>query len=151
MCNGFRLSSEEALTSLQHVCAYMRQCCSNPRAFCRIIHLQCTLSDSVLAWRCYVIFGKQRWLKWTLMIVVLAVAGTCRIYLWGGANFCIIVIGILSSIIQLLYDWRAYDGQPASTLLHLDNLVGFPTMLTWAVCSLVLNTVLSTSIVAKIV
>jgi hypothetical protein len=30
-------------------------------------------------------------------------------------------------------------------------VIQFPTTLTWAVCSLVLNTVLSTSIIAKIV
>jgi hypothetical protein len=37
-----------------------------------------------------------------------------------------------------------------NTLINLD-FAGIPTWLTWAVCSLVLNTVLSTSIIAKIV
>jgi hypothetical protein len=42
---------------------------------------QCTLSDSVLAWRCYVIFGKRRWLKWTLTAVVFVVTGMYCLYL----------------------------------------------------------------------
>jgi hypothetical protein len=67
---------------LQGVWVHMRWCCSRPLTSCRIIYLQCTLSDSVLAWRCYVIFGRQRWLKWTLTIVIPAVTRMCCIGLW---------------------------------------------------------------------
>jgi hypothetical protein len=69
--------SGESLTPPQHVSVYMRQYCSHISACCQIIRLQCALSDSVLAWRCYVFFGKRRWLKWTLTIVVLVVTGKC--------------------------------------------------------------------------
>jgi hypothetical protein len=62
-----------------------------------------------------------------------------------------IVIGMCFSILLLLAEWEAYDGQQDTTVPDLLNLLQFPTTLTWAVCSLVLNTVLSTSIIAKIV
>jgi hypothetical protein len=74
----FCLSSEEALTPWQHVSMCMRQYHSNTLPCCHIIDLQCSLSDSVLAWRCYVIFGKRRWLKWTLTIVVLVITSACQ-------------------------------------------------------------------------
>jgi hypothetical protein len=79
----FRLDPEDALTLPQHVSVYMCQYCLYNPACCKIIPLQCALSDSVLAWRCYVIFGKQRWLKWTLTVVVLGVTGMCCVYLLG--------------------------------------------------------------------
>jgi hypothetical protein len=74
---------QSALTLPQHGSVYMRQYCSHDSACCKIIPLQCSLSDSVLAWRCYVIFGKQRWFKWTLTVVVLGVTGMCCVYLLG--------------------------------------------------------------------
>jgi hypothetical protein len=100
-----------------------------------------------------VIFGKRLWLKWTLTIVVPVITSMCYMYLLGQANSCTIVSGIFSSILTLIYNWESVDGQPAraGTLEQLLSLIQFPTTLTWAVCSLVLNTVLSTSIIAKIV
>jgi hypothetical protein len=32
--------------------------------------LQGLMSDGVLGWRCYVIHGRQRWLRWLLSVVV---------------------------------------------------------------------------------
>jgi hypothetical protein len=129
----------------------MRQYCPHTPTICDIIDPQCSLSDSVLAWRCFVIFGKRRWLKWTLPTMILAVTGEYHIYLWGLANFCTIVSGIFPAIIDMIYYWETFvDNQPAPALYHLVSSIQFPTSLTWAVCSLVLNTVLSTSIAAKI-
>jgi hypothetical protein len=78
----FCLDTEDALTLPQHVSVYMCQYRSHGPACCKIIPLQCSLSDSVLAWRCYVIFGKRRWLKWTLTVVVLSITSMCCVYLW---------------------------------------------------------------------
>jgi hypothetical protein len=151
---AFRLNAERALTvPPQYVFVCMRQYCSHTHpASCHNIDLQCSLSDSVLAWRCYVIFGKRRWLKWTLTIVIIFITGACHIYLWGLANFCAIVSGIVSSVIESIesidFFWRDREVVKLSYRLDLSTLL---TTLTWAVFSLIFNTVLSTSIIAKIV
>jgi hypothetical protein len=73
----------------------------------------------------------------------------------GQANFCTIVSGIFSGIAELLLNLASVDTAPPIAYFEkVDDLVALskaPTTLTWAVCSLVLNTVLSTSIIAKIV
>jgi hypothetical protein len=115
------------------------------------MHLQYSLSDGVLAWRCYVIFGKRHWLKWTLTVVVLLLTGMCCMYLWYRANFCAIVCGLFSGIIGLLWNWAVVDRQQETTVAERLDLLQYPTTLTWAACSLLLNTVLSTSIIVKIV
>jgi hypothetical protein len=97
-----------------------------------------------------VTFGKRCWLKWTLTTVVLVITSMCCMQFWGQANFCTIVIGISSEIVDLLIGWQSIDSKPAWTLFDLSAWVDYPITLTWAVCSLVLNTVLSMSIVAKI-
>jgi hypothetical protein len=137
----------------QRIGVRLRRYCPNTPACCHIIHLQCSLSDGVLAWRCYVIFGKRLWLKWTLTIVVLVITSMCYMYLLVQANFCTIVSGMFPSILNLFYGWESIDGQPARarTLEQLLSLMQFPSTLTWAVCSLGLNTALSTSIIVKIV
>jgi hypothetical protein len=104
-----------------------------------------------------VIFGKRRWLKWTLTVVVLAVTGMCCVYLLGGAKFCTIVSGIFADITGLLLNLADLASLTTPSAAYLDKVYDLsthsaaPTTLTWAACSLLLNTVLSTSIIAKIV
>jgi Fe2+ transport system protein B len=65
-----------------------------------------------------------------------------------------LAFGLLSSALELISDWQIANSksdQAERVLRDVSELLSFPTTITWALSSLVMNTLLSLAIITKIV
>jgi hypothetical protein len=78
----------------------------------------------------------------------------CQPYVYSSPLLCrqladiATVIGILDHVVDIAVGWN--DAQGLSSLASTINNLSYPTMMAWSVCSLATNTVLSLSIIIKI-
>jgi hypothetical protein len=107
------------------------------------------LSEGILAWRCYIIWGKLFWMKWTLIVVLIIGAGvyvprdTMRIY--HPIQRYIAGTGIIAAIfkspfLNMRFSWR--NSEASNTY--------FTTSQVWPWVVFALNTALTSAVVLKI-
>jgi hypothetical protein len=113
---------------------------------------QGVLSDGLLSWRCYVIFGKRRWMKWLLAVLIVLDFGA-RVYnkITHPANWEMTGIGSLSNIaLEFVLRWDE-ELSPSRFLTVYRKLNLYQELIAaWACVFFALNTSMTMSIIYKI-
>jgi hypothetical protein len=108
------------------------------------------LSDGLLAWRCYVLWGSRRWLKWALTFMVCADACALHIALFTTSPLTLIlVLGLSSNFAYGHYLNLLFQRKGEDQLRPLECLAT-ALLLAWVWVFFAINTVMTTSIIGKI-